>query len=310
MGLTAFPNGVSSFGVPVLGGAPLNSGYNFFVDATWGSAAYYGAVTENIYATIQEAVDAAADVNFPCVILVAPGSYDETVTIARPSGGSANLVIYGAGPRGSVYIDPTTEDTGGMVVNADDVTLYNIGIAAEDTTAGNVALTVTGARFRAYGCKIEGGATQVVIGPGTVAQEAAGTHGNGADFLFDDCEICWGTSGIIVTCTDYGGVTQGYVRNCHFHNLTSKHITEAVGSGGSAAVTFFNFVLEGNIHDDLEDGTAPTNYVDLNANNANTGVVSGCRFPTAINSGLNLVSTAMHWVCNYHTGGISTGQPS
>ena len=24
----------------------------------------------------------------------------------------------------------------------------------------------------------------------------------------------------------------------------------------------------------------------------------------------HLVSTAVHWVCNYHTGGISTGQPS
>lgn len=262
-----------------------------------------GRVPGSAFDTIQAAVDASSAWD---IIYVAGGAYNETVTIARAKQG---LTIIGVGGRGAAYIDPSTEDTGGLICHADDVTIINLGIAAEDETSA-VALTVTGSRFRAYGCKIEGGAKQLVIGPGTVAQEAAGTHGVGADFLFSDCEFAWGTDGIHLTCTDYGAVTQGRFEFCRSHNLTGKHITETVGSGGSAAVTFRNIVVADCDFDDLEDGTAPTNYIDLNGDNGNTGLVTRCSFPTAINSGLNLVSTAMHWVSNYMAGGISTAQPS
>lgn len=247
-------------------------------------------------------------------IICFPGQYDESPTIPRVNSlnGDAlnNLTIVSAGGRGAAFIDPTTEDADGLIVHADDVTLIGIGVAAEDTSASNYALQVTGSRFRAYGCKIEAGEQQVRIGPGTVAQETAGTHGVAGDCLFVDCEICWGTDGFIVVCTDYGAATQIRLEHCRFHNLSGKHVTEVVGSGGAAAVMFQNFQIVECDFDDLDDGTAPTNYIDLNGDNANTGIVTRCSFPTAINSGLNLVSTAMHWVCNYHTGGISTGQPS
>lgn len=306
MGYTNFPNGITSFGIPQLGsGIPTNIGQYLFVDSTNGTDGNRGESIERPFATIQKAVNSAKRGS---VILVAPGQYDETVTISRTTA-SSNLTIVGMGGRGAAYIEPSTEDAAGMVVHADDVTLINIGVAAEDETSA-AALTVTGSRFRAYGCKIEGGATQVVIGPGTVAQEAAGTHGVGADWLFRDCEFAWGADGIVLTCTDYGAVTQGRIERSRFHNLTSKHITEAVGSGGSAGVAFRNIVIVDCDFDDLEDGTAPTNYIDLNGDNANTGIVTRCSFPVAINGGLNLVSTAMHWVSNYHTGGVSTAQPS
>lgn len=276
----------------------------WYVSSVFGSdTANDGLSWASALGTISTAVSRASSGD---CIYVGPGQYDETVTIARAK---SKLSIVGVGGRGAAYIEPSTEDAAGMVCHADDVTLVNIGVAAEDDTSA-VALTVTGSRFRAYACKIEAGADQLVIGPGTVAQEAAGTHGVGADWLFEDCEFCWGTDGIVLTCTDYGAVTQGRISRCHFHNLSGKHITEAVGSGGSAAVTFQNIVIEDCTFDDLDVGTAPTNYIDLNADNANTGVVTGCRFPTAINSGLNLVSTAMHWVSNFHTGGVSTAQPS
>lgn len=281
-----------------------------FVDSTNGSDSDTGKTPTNAFSTIQQAIDFAQRND---TIFVAPGQYDETVTIARTNAVSGNtlgrLTIVGLGGRGAAFIEPSTEDAAGMVVHADDVTIINLGIAAEDETSA-AALTVTGSRFRAYGCKIEGGLNQVVFGPATDALVTAGTGGRGGDALFYDCEICWGTNGFIVQCTDFGAATQVRLERCRFHNITTKHITEVVGSGGSAAVTFFNFVIIDCDFDDLEDGTAPTNYIDLNANNANTGVVTRCSFPTAINSTLNLVSTAMHWVSNYHTGGISTAQPS
>jgi hypothetical protein len=304
--MTNFPNGVSSYGIPMIGGGvPTNVGRYLFVTGSNGSDGNRGITLGRGFATIQKAVDSA---NAGTTILVAPGAYDETVTISRTAAHSG-LTIMGLGGRGAAYIEPSTEDAGGMVVHADDVRLVNLGVAGEDATSA-VALTVTGSRFRAYECKFEGGAKQLVLGPGTVAQEEAGTHGNAGDALFSDCEFCWGTDGIHLTCTDYGAVTQGRFERCRFHNLSGKHITETVGSGGSAAVTFQNITVHQCTFDDLDDGTAPTNYIDLNGNNANTGVVSCSVFPTAINSGLNLVSTAMHWVSNFHTGGISTGQPS
>lgn len=247
-------------------------------------------------------------------VFLLPGQYDEAViTVPRTDSlsGAAlnNLFFIGLGGRGAAFIEPSTEDQAGMIVHADDVTLINVGVAAEDETSA-VALTVTGARFRAYGCKIEGGASQVIIGPGTDAQVTAGTRGKGADSLFEDCEICWGTEGIVLQGTDYGGCTQTYIRNCRFHDLTAESVGENVGSGGSAAVTFFGLNLRDNIFELDEAGAAPTKWVSLNANNANSGIAAGNQFPTALNSGKNLVSTKVLWTGNFHTGGLSTTQPS
>lgn len=288
---------------PSMGLLLSSPGSVLYVDAA-AQGGRVGTSWEDAFTTITAAL---ARASAGTKILVAPGQYDETVTIPRTL---SKITIIGTGGRGAAFIEPSTEDADGMIVHADDVTLVNIGIAAEDSTSGNDALTVTGSRFRAYSCKIEGGNKQVVVGPGTVAQEAAGTHGVAGDILFYDCEFCWGTDGVHLTCTDYGAVTQIRFELCRFHNLSGKHLTETVGSGGSAAVTFQNLTVVRCDFDDLDDGTAPTNYIDLNGDNANTGVVTDSSFPTAINSGLNLVSTAVHWVSNKHTGGISTAQPS
>lgn len=292
-------------GIPVIGSGtiPAAKGNYWFVDTSLGANGNDGASLGSAYRTITKAISSANDYD---VIVVAPGAYDETLTIARTK---SNLTIVGMGGRGSAYIEPSTEDAAGLTNHADDLTLVNIGIAAEDETSAT-ALTNTGSRLRAYGCKIEGGAKQVLTGPGTVALESAGTQGRGGDVLFRDCEFAWGTKGIVLQGTDYGGATQTRVENCLFHNLTASSIDEAVGSGGSAAVTFFNLWVADCVFDDAEDGTAPTKYIDLDGDNANSGVVTRCSFPTAINSGKNTVSTAVHWVSNYHTGGVSTGQPS
>jgi len=280
-----------------------NGENTFWADSTNGSDNADGRSQSTPFATIGQAVSKSSAGGF---ILVAPGQYDETVTIARAL---SNLTIIGMGGRGAAFIEPSTEDAGGMLVDSDDFTLVNLGVAGEDETSA-VALTVTGSRFRAYGCKFEGGLRQVLIGPGTVAQEAADTKGRGGDSLFDDCEICWGTEGIVLQGTDFGGCTQIYIRNCRFHDLTAESVGEAIGSGGSAAVTFFGLNLRNCVFELDEAGAPATKWVSLNVNNANSGIVAGCQFPTAVNSGLNLVSTKVIWVGNFHTGGISTGQPS
>lgn len=235
-------------------------------------------------------------------IYIAPGEYDESVTIARALN---NLTLIGAGGRGCAFINPSASNSTAMTIHADDVTLINVGCDGVGTGGGAV---VTGSRFRAYGCKFEGGANAFIIGPGTVAQEAAGTHGVGADSLCEDCEFAWSTAtGVKLVATDYGAATQNFFRRCKFHNLTAASFEE---SGGTVSIRFRNLEISKCIFDDMEDGSAPTKFISLNDDNGNTGIVTNCSFPTAINGGLNLVSTAVHWVSNFHTGGVSGAQPS
>lgn len=261
-----------------------------------------------IYATIQAAVDAAVAGD---TIQIAAGAYDETVTIPRTDANGDplnNLTLIGIGARGSVFIEPSTEDAGGMVVNADDVTLINVGVAGEDDTAGVIALRVTGARFRAYGCKFEGAASQVVIGPGTVAQEAAGTHGTGADALFEDCEYCWGTNGIVLTSSDYGAVTQTRVRGGWFHDLVTVSVGENDVPGSNVCIR--ELLLEGCIFDNAEDGTPPTDYLDLDVT-GNTGLVKGCTFARATNaSSVIQLASGVIYVANFTEAGVTTARPS
>lgn len=297
-----FQFGGAAVGVPVLADATY-----FFCDPN-ANANGNGSSMSNPAATIQQVIDRIEDSAINrAVVVLAPGQYDETVTISRPAAADAGpIVFYGAGPRGSVYIEPSTEDAGGMVCHRDDVTLINVGVAGEDETSA-VALTVTGARFRAYASKLEGGAKQVLIGPGTDAQITAGTRGNAADSLFEDCELCWGTDGFVLTNSDYGACTQLYLRECRFHDLTN-HMNEV--NTATVSILFRGLNVWKCTFEDAEDGTAPTAFILLNDDNGNTGQVANCVFPSAINSGKNLVSTAVHWVSNFHTGGVSTGQPS
>lgn len=288
--------------IPQLSLPPVR-GSILYVDQSTGADTYSGKSFGRAMASLQSAVDAVDRAG--SLIVVAPGQYDETVTIAR-SAALAGLQIIGLGGRGAAYIEPSTEDAGGLVCHADDVSIENLGVAGEDETSAK-ALTVTGSRFRAHRCKFEGGLTQLAIGPGTVAQEAADTHGRGADFIFTECEFAWGTNGVVLTATDFGAVTQGLFSHCRFHNLTAASFEE---TGGSAAVRFQNIVIDQCIFDTIDDGTVPTKWISLNDDNANTGIVSRCVFPTAINSGKNLCSTKMLWIGNVHTGGIAAAQPS
>lgn len=261
------------------------------------------------FAGSNRSIQSCVDQSVPgTVIVVPPGSYNETVTIAR---GKGPLIFYGTNPR-ACSIAPTTTDAGAVVCNSDQITFINIGMAANGT---GKALVNTGSRVWLYGCKLEnddgtGECAQMTLN--TVAEHAASPRlkGNGADCRFERCEFAWAASGIELVCTDYGAVTELQVVNCWFHDLDTKHIYETVGSGGAAGVMYASLLLQGNIHLKDEAGTAPTDYILLNGSNSNTGVMTGCVFPQAANGGKVLLSTALVAVGCYFTGGISTGQPT
>ena len=84
MGLTHFPNGISSMGVPVIGmaGHNVTFGKIWFVDGTNGSDANHGTTTEQPFKTIQKAITTqiANTSGLGDIIYIAPGSYAENLT--------------------------------------------------------------------------------------------------------------------------------------------------------------------------------------------------------------------------------------
>jgi hypothetical protein len=139
MGYTNFPNGITSMGVPAVGSVPLAStGKYWFVnaDTTIASDGNSGTSLTSPLLTVQRAVNLASPGD---VILIAPGAYDESVTIARTGGITGtlnNLVLYGYGGRGAAFIAPTTTNAVAVTNHADDVTIINVGLDGDGTGAG------------------------------------------------------------------------------------------------------------------------------------------------------------------------------
>jgi hypothetical protein len=289
----------------------------WYVDKMRGYSRRTGKSEGRAYDLIQDALDAAD----PGDLIKIAGfgiaydadgtdGYDEEVTIAADKPGLIlQSCIRGLDwmPGGSVFIAPAGGNKTALANHADDVHLHAIGCDGEGTGGG---LVNTGARLRGYDCKIEGGALPLQLTLGTVAQIAAKSRGKGADVRFERCEICWADTGVQLKGTDYGAVTQPKFLRSLFHNLALASFEETFLAGGLASLQYRDLLVDECTFMPAEDGTQPTKYFSLNDDNTNTGLVTRCRVPVALNSGKNLVSTGLLWLANYHPAGISTGQPS
>lgn len=273
------------------------AGADWYVSTT-GSDSRDGDTWDGAFLTVQAAATEAAAGDR---ILIAPGEYDEAVTVARAK---SNVTMVGVGGRGSVFVAPSTTNATAMINMADDFTIVNVGCDGDGTGSG---LVNYGRRARGYGCKFEGGTIGLHLTLGTDAQITALTHGKGDDTWWVDCEVAYNTNGVKLTASDYGAVTQARFRDSLFHDNSAASFEEA---GGSIDIRFRDLDIGECTFLTSEDGTAPTKWLSLNDDNGNKGVVWGSTFATAINGGKNLVSTGLLWVGNLHTGGISTGQPS
>src|SRR6266404_6864472 len=93
MGYTNFPNGITSFGIPIFGnngGISIPTGNNgtgtqgqvWFVDAVNGSDGQTGTSPSSAFASIEQALDVAGD-GTGDTIYVAPGSYTENLVVDK-----------------------------------------------------------------------------------------------------------------------------------------------------------------------------------------------------------------------------------
>jgi hypothetical protein len=273
-----------------------------YVDGANGADTNDGILIRAAKATLQGAVDAASAGDIIHVLPVAAG-YDEEVTVPFAKTG---LTFVGLGGRGGVFVEPSATNATGLTNEANDTTFINVGIAGAGT---GHAVANRGRRLRLTSCKVEGGTDGLRLTSGTAAQVAAGTHNDGSDTWFKDCEFAYNTNGVNLVGTDQGAITQPRFQDCLFHDNTNDFV-DTVGSGASASILWRDLDISRCRFRRAEDGTEPTMYLDLDRDNGNKGVAADNELPTALAGGKNLVSTGLIWVSNKHTDGISGAQPS
>ena len=131
MGLTHFPHGVSSFGIPIVGSPvasiPINGGTIWFVDAANGNDSSDGRTPTSALKTITKAL-AVAGVGDTLYLF--PGSYAENVVVSKNY-----ISLIGASISG--YAKPDIEAASGvtLIVSAQGFGAAN-PVAPNDTPQG------------------------------------------------------------------------------------------------------------------------------------------------------------------------------
>lgn len=131
MGLTSFPNGISSFGLPVLGGVgiPATTGKYFFVDSVTGSNGNSGADSVHPLATIDFAVGLCT-ANKGDIIIVMPGHNESIASATDLVVDVAGVSIIGLGVNQSRPVLDFDNTAGSIEMDAANCRLSNIVLRA------------------------------------------------------------------------------------------------------------------------------------------------------------------------------------
>lgn len=152
MSLTLFPNGISSMGVPVVGGAFITTGTVFFVDSVSGSNGNTGLDTDHPVATIEYAFSKCTASKGDYII--AMPNHAETVTAAGTLDADViGVTVLGIGNgTNQPTITFTTAITADIDIDAANITFENINFVANfaDITG---AIDVNSTDFTVRNCR-------------------------------------------------------------------------------------------------------------------------------------------------------------
>ena len=166
MSLTNFPNGITSFGVPVLGAGvqvPSSTGTYFFVHSGTGSSANDGKTPTYPLATIDQAVNkCTADKGD--VIVVMPGHAESVSAAAGIDADVAGISIVGLGNgENRPVVSFTTAAGADLDVDAANITIRNI-VFKNDIDSQTAMIDVNAAGFTMDSCDLlEGSSKQALI---------------------------------------------------------------------------------------------------------------------------------------------------
>lgn len=252
---TNFPNGVTSFGVPTVGGyqIPITKGTYFFVHSGTGSASNDGLSPSTPLATIDSAINKCT-ASAMDVIIVLPG-HSETVTAAITAD-IAGISIIGLGEglqRPSVTGNGTID---AITVTAANVTIANLYFPAPSTDDQTADINIAAA-----GCVVR---DTLHIGSTTAKNKTdiITIAATGNDFILDGVRIYNVTVDVVGGISLEGACARGTIRNCVIQGTFS---TAALMDEAAATL----LTIRGNI---IKNTKAATAVIDFTNNS--TGVMS------------------------------------
>lgn len=258
MSLSNYPDGITSMGVPVLGGAvPVTTGTYYFVSSGSGSDGNSGLDKDNALATIAKAFDKVT-ANKGDVILLMPG-HAETLTAAIDGFDVAGVTVWGLG-YGNLRPTLTGNGTIDVIsVTAANITIANIIFAVPSTDAQTADINVAAA-----GCTIL-----------NTLHHGSTTNKNKVDIitltasanncLIDGVRISNTTVEVVGGIVFEGGCANVEVCNCY--------VFDAIGfTNGALAdeTTATNLYIHNNVFKNAKAGTVVIDFATGNS----TGVCS------------------------------------
>lgn len=171
--LTNFPNGVTSFGVPVMGGStvPTTTGNYWFVSSITGASANSGKNPSQPFATLAQAVSAATANNGDVIILM-PQHAETLASAAAITISKAGLYIIGLGAGGQrATFTWSTSTAAQMIISGAQTVFDNVVWDFTGIDAVVAAVSVTASDFQLYNSKIitNNGTAGCVLGISTAA---------------------------------------------------------------------------------------------------------------------------------------------
>jgi len=284
MGFTNHPNGITSFGMPVLpGGVPTTTGSIFFVHSGTGSSSNDGLSPSSPLATIDQAVGKCT-ANKGDLIIVMPG-HAETIS------GATSLVLDVAGVgviglgRGSLRPTLTFSATGSIIsVTAANVLLDNlliIGDVDNIVTGISLAATADGAHLRNIEMRDGAANKEFLIG---IAIAAACTDVTVENFAFH------GLAGGATGCIEAAGAADRFKLLNSF--IRGQFSSQMVDLSAAASV---GLLIRGNTLINIETGAG----LGVAMHNSSTGFVADNRIANIKDTVAGLSGTGMAYAENY-----------
>jgi hypothetical protein len=278
MSITNYPGGVSSFGGAMGGVTALGGTYRVVKAAPQGELL-------GSHLTIQSALNVSKTGD---VILICPGEYNEDLTLT-----DGQVTLVGAGPRHSVRVTGTAAGTATALTLAgvSDVNLVNLNLEGR---SGGAGLVTSGQirRLAVIGCKLHGGTNACAL--------VAASGGQFVDVRFEDCVFANATNGLNISYTGGDPGHQILVDGCLFQKIVTDCIVE---NGATHDITVRNSTFAAN------DGTAPTQFIDLDTTGT-TGLVVGNTFHAAAHASATIaLATGVFYAGNFTEEGVNTARP-
>jgi len=147
MSLTKYPNGISSFGLPVIGGRFTSTGRVFFVNSNTGSNSYNGRDKDHPKDTIANAL-AVATSERGDVIYVMPGHAETLSTTVACQVQKSCIKLIGLG-HGANRPQLTFGSSGSISIESDNFTMENFLLLGGDTAIKPIAIKAKHCTLRA-----------------------------------------------------------------------------------------------------------------------------------------------------------------